>query len=82
MRTNCEILISFQPNGIKEVETILEEFNPCPSAPDSKIAVKHMLTQAWNQNRYAVICKTKFHPMFNPFSKMRFYSGFNHEIVV
>ncbi len=80
MRTNCEILVSFQPNGVREVECILEEFNPFPSAVDSKKRVKAMLTQAWTQYRYAIIIKTAFHPLFNPMPRMKFYAGTQHEI--
>lgn len=69
-RDNTEGLISFVPSKMQDVETIIQEFNPSPAHPQSKLIVKEALTQAWDCARFAFIWREAFT------GKIYYYAGF------
>lgn len=75
-RYNCENFISFEPCGMRDVDQIIEEFNPCPSHPKSRLITRKALTEAWSNERFAYINKEAF-SVHNPKPKVRFFSGFS-----
>ena len=78
-RYNSEALISFEPTGMEDVDRIIEEFNPCPSHPDSKLITRLALTEAWKKDRFTFIFRERF-SLTCPNPKVRFHAGFKREI--
>lgn len=74
LRDNAEGLISFMPNKLLDVNTIVQEFNPCPARPNSKEVVQRVLETCWNDARFAFI----FRPNF--IGGVHYYAGFNKRI--
>lgn len=73
-RDNCEGLISFIPSKLLDVNTIIEEFNPCPSRKDTKDVVKQALTECWSQARFCFIWREAFT------GKIHYFCGFNAQV--
>lgn len=78
-RYNAEALIAFESTGMEDVERIIEEFNPCPAHHNSKSITRAAIMQAWTGDRFVFIHREAFHPN-QPKPRVRFYSGFKHEI--
>lgn len=70
-RDNCEGLISFIPSKMLDVNTIIQEFNPCPSNKNTKDIVRAALTTCWEKARFCFIWREAFT------GKIYYYCGFN-----
>jgi hypothetical protein len=75
LRDNAEGLVSFMPNKLHDVKTIVEEFNPSPANPKSKEIVQKALTYCWNDARFAFI----FRPNF--VGGVQYHAGFEKQVV-
>ena len=73
LRDNAEGLLSFQPTKLLDVETIVKEFNPCPTAKNSKENVKMALKHAWDRRMYAFIYRV-------PRGPVHMYAAFDDQI--
>lgn len=73
-RDNAEGIISFIPSKMLDVDTIVDEFNPCPAHPESRLIVKKSLELAWNHARFCFIHREAFT------GKVIFHSGFKNRI--
>ena len=73
-RDNAEGIISFIPSKTLDVETIHDEFNPCPANMRSREVVKNNLQLAWDTARFCFIHREAFT------GKIRYFSGFQQEI--
>jgi hypothetical protein len=73
-RDNTEGIISFIPSKLQDVETLCEEFNPCPARKRSKDIVKRALDYGWRNARFCFIYREAFT------GKIYYFSGLNDEI--
>lgn len=73
LRDNAECLLSFQPTKLLDVETIVKEFNPCPTAKNSVSKTKAALQHAWSQRMYAFIYRV-------PRGPVNMYAAFDDQI--
>lgn len=73
LRDNAECLLSFQPTKLLDVETIVKEFNPCPTAKNSCRNTKAALQHAWSMRMFAFIYRV-------PRGPVKMYAAFDDEI--
>ena len=73
-RDNTEGVISFIPSKIQDVQTLYEEFNPCPARAKSKDIVKEALDYSWKNARFCFIWREAFT------GKINYYCGLDSEV--
>ena len=73
LRDNAEVLLSFQPTKLLDVETIVKEFNPCPTAKNSCNNTKAALQHAWSKRMFAFIYRV-------PRGPVNMYAAFDEQI--
>lgn len=73
-RDNVEGIISFIPSKILDVDTIIKEFNPCPTSSKGNILVKKALKAAWERSRFCFIYRQAFT------GSIYYFSGFKFQI--
>jgi hypothetical protein len=73
-RDNVEGIISFIPSKIIDVDTIIKEFNPCPTSNKGWKLVRKALNAAWRKSRFCFIYRQAFT------GSIFYFSGFNFKI--
>lgn len=55
LRENTEVVICFYPSRKKDVNILIDEYNPCPWEAGSSKTLRRMMGQCWDKKSYCTI---------------------------